>query len=52
VQVAKAEREAKGLRLRLKQTAARLEKAHALGGKLQELGAGLMADTAQPPAAE
>jgi hypothetical protein len=37
--------------LRLKQAAARLEKAQALGSKLQELGAGLVAD-AQPPVME
>ena len=46
-QLSKSEREAKGLRLKLKQAAAKLEKAQGLGSKLQELGVGLVAD-AQP----
>lgn len=47
-QLAKSEREVKALRLKLKQAATKLEKAQALGSKLQELGASLVAD-AQPP---
>jgi hypothetical protein len=51
VQLLKSEREVKALRLKLKQSTAKLERAQALGSKLQELGAGLVAD-AQPPAFE
>lgn len=51
LQLSKSEREVKALRLKLKQAAAKLEKAQALGSKLQELGAGLAAD-AQLPAFE
>lgn len=50
-QLSKSEREVKALRLKLKQATAKLEKAQALGVKLQELGAGLIAD-AQAPAFE
>lgn len=50
-QLSKSEREVKALRLKLKQVAAKLEKAQTLGVKLQELGAGLVAD-AQAPAFE
>lgn len=51
LQLSKSEREVKALRLKLKQATAKLEKAQALGVKLQELGAGLVAD-AQAPAFE
>lgn len=47
-QLSKSEREVKALRLKLKQAAAKLEKAQTLGTKLQELGVALVAD-AQPP---
>jgi hypothetical protein len=42
----------KALRAKLKQANGRLEKAQALGSKLQELGLGLMVDAAPPGAAD
>lgn len=47
-QLAKSERETKALRAKLKAATTRLDKAAALGARLQELGAGLVADVQLP----